>query len=260
MFTAKTETAIFDNVIANCAPNIPRDRRCPPHAIVSPEETINILEHWTYIAGHDLHIARVLNRAGQFHGDFAWTTMIARQMGDDAAHAEFLRDYIHARCGTDPLRRIEAIADMHDELLDDIPSRNIYGFIAWELHYEFYILARLMTERRTARLNDPGIAEFATARIGPDEEEHRLRVVTWVMRWLASLDKERRHEVAANVLRYDDEIQHRLWSYLHLRYQQSALSTQTDVANAGAVYDGFRRGVQTAVLGIASTVSVGALS
>jgi hypothetical protein len=255
-WTIAIEQSIFNDVVWRVAPNLPvacaSTASLAKHAVVTPEETGNILDHWIWIAGHDTHIVRSLGNAAQLHAGLGWKLMIARQMGDDGAHAEFLRNYIRERTGDDPVRRIEEIADMHGEMLGDLPWRNIYSFVAWELHYEFYLLARLMTERRTARLYDPGIAEFAATRIGPDEEEHRLRIMNWVLDWYRGLDQERREAVAAQIICYDNEIQRRLRSYLGFRYRQSALSLNADVRDAGAVYDGFRQGVLLQAFGIVS--------
>ncbi len=220
-------------------------------AAATPAEIEGICDNWIWTAGHDSLIVQAATKAlDRLFPDLHQQYFLARQIGDDGFHAEFVRDYVKRVLGYDPIRRINDIVRIHWESLEDLPYRDVHSFFAWELHYELHILSRLYTERRTGQIGDPGIKEFAEERVGPDEEVHRLRILDWWLDYHAAHGPAERAAIAGRVIALDDEIQRRLNPYLNSRYQRSATDLGADIRGKDVVYDNFRREVLARLLGM----------
>ena len=238
------EDDIYRDVVRRYAPHLPLVRTGPARAAMTALEIEGVCDNWIWTAGHDSLIVQAASKAlDRLFPNLDEQYFLARQIGDDGFHAEFIRDYVTHRLGRDPIRQITDIVRIHWEALGDLPYRNIHSFFAWELHYELHILSRLHTERRTRRINDPAIKHFAEERVGPDEAVHRLRILDWWMRYYAAHSRVERAAIASQVIALDDEIQRRLNPYLQLRYQRSAVNFGADIRGKDAVYDNFRREV-----------------
>jgi hypothetical protein len=248
-WSAQMEDDIYRDVVARFAPHLPLQLTAPARAAATPAEIEGICDNWIWTAGHDSLIVQAASKAlDRLFPDLDQQYFLARQIGDDGCHAEFVRDYVRHRLGCDPIRRIDAIVRIHWEALEDLPYRGIHSFFAWELHYELYILSRLHTERRTGRLGDPAIRQFAEERVGPDEEVHRLRILDWWIGYYAGHTPAERATIAGEVIALDDEIQRRLNPYLNGRYARSAANLGADIRGKDAVYDNFRREVLALLL------------
>jgi len=179
-WSAQIEDEIYRGVVTRFAPHLPLERAAPPRPAATRSEIEGICDNWIWTAGHDSLIVQAASKAlDRLFPDLDQQYFLARQIGDDSHHAEFVRDYVKHRLGYDPIRQINDIVRIHWDALGDLPYRDIHSFFAWELHYELHILSRLHTERRTGQIGDPGIKQYAEQRVGPDEEVHRLRILEW---------------------------------------------------------------------------------
>jgi hypothetical protein len=250
-WSAQIEDDIYRDVLRRFAPHLPLDRVAPRRDAVTPWEIEGICDNWIWTAGHDSLIVQAASKAlDRLFPDLDQQYFLARQIGDDGFHAEFVRDFVKFRLGRDPIRQISDIVRIHWEALEDLPYRDIHSFFAWQLHYEVHILSRLHTERRTSQVGDPAIKQFAEERVGPDEEVHRLRIMDWWLGYYAAHSPAEREAIAIRVAALDDEIQRRLNPYLNTRYQRSAANFGTDIRSKDAVYDNFRRQVLARLLGV----------
>jgi len=250
-WSSQTEDDIYRDVVTRFAPHLPLQRTAPPRDALTPWEIEGICDNWIWTAGHDSLIVQAASKAlDRLFPDLNEQYFLARQIGDDGFHAEFVRDHVRHRLGRDPIRQINDIVRIHWDALEDLPYRDIHSFVAWELHYELHILSRLHTERRTSQLADPAIKRFAEDRVGPDEEVHRLRIFDWWLGYYAAHAPTEREAIAAQVIALDDEIQRRLNPYLNTRYQRSAVNFGADIRGKDVVYDNFRRQVLARLLGM----------
>jgi hypothetical protein len=249
-WSVQTEDDIYCKVVSpRFAPFLPLTRSGPPRPANTAAEVEGICDNWIWTAGHDSLIVQAASKAlDRLFPDLDQQYFLARQIGDDGAHAEFVRDYVRHRLGFDPIRKITAIVRLHWDALGDLPYRDIHSFFAWELHYELHILSRLHTERRTGLIGDPAIKQFAEARVGPDEEVHRLRILDWWISYFAAHGAAERQRIARRVIALDDELQQRLNPYLNSRYRRSAENFGADIRGKDAVYDNFRREVLARLL------------
>jgi hypothetical protein len=248
-WSARIEDDIYRDVVTRFAPHLPLERVVPRRAATTAAEIEGICDNWIWTAGHDSLIVQAAAKAlDRLFPKLDQQYFLARQIGDDGFHAEFVRDYVKRVLGYDPIRQINDIVRQHWAALDDLPYRDIHSFFAWELHYELHILSRLHTERRTGQIGDPAIKAFAEERVLPDEEVHRLRILDWWIAYYATLAPAERAAAARRVIALDDEIQRRLNPYLNSRYQRSAENLGADIRGKDAVYDGFRRKVLARLL------------
>jgi hypothetical protein len=248
-WSARIEDDIYRDVIARFAPHLPPQRIAPRRPAATAVEIEGICDNWIWTAGHDSLIVQAASKAlDRLFPALEQQYFLARQIGDDGFHAEFVRDYVKRVLGYDPIGQINDIVRLHWAALDDLPYRNVLSFFAWELHYELHILSRLHTERRTAQIGDPSIKAFAEERVTPDEEVHRLRILDWWIDYYWALAPAERAMVARRVIALDDEIQRRLNPYLNSRYERSAARLGTDIRGKEAVYDNFRRSVLARLL------------
>lgn len=248
-WSAQIEDDIYRDVVTRFAPHLPLVRVVPRRPATTAAEIEGICDNWIWTAGHDSLIVQAASKAlDRLFPSLDQQYFLARQIGDDGFHAEFVRDYVKRVLGYDPIHQIDDIVRLHWAALDDLPYRDVLSFFAWELHYELYILSRLHTERRTAQIGDPSIKAFAEERVTPDEEVHRLRILDWWIDYYAALTPAKRVKVAQRVIALDDEIQRRLNPYLNSRYERSAAKLGTDIRGKAAVYDNFRRTVLARLL------------
>jgi hypothetical protein len=248
-WSAQLEENIYRDVVSCFAPHLPLERMAPRRPAATPAEIEGICDNWIWTAGHDSLIVQAAAKAlDRLFPGLDEQYFLARQIGDDGFHAEFVRDYVKRVLGYDPIRQINDIVRQHWAALDDLPYRDILSFFAWELHYELHILSRLHTERRTGQIGEPSMRQFAEERVTPDEEVHRLRILDWWIGYYGALGPAEREATARRVIALDDEIQQRLNPYLNSRYQRSAANFGADIRGREAVYDNFRREVLARLL------------
>jgi hypothetical protein len=246
---AAFENHLFNQVIAVTAPHLPErhdGNTREPHTV---EEIAEVVEFTARLAAHDTFIVQAVSKAfGHIAFDTNFQLKLARQVGDDGHHAELARHRLHTLTGSDQLPLIERYIDELWQALGDIPYRDIFGFIAFQLHYELHIQGRLKAEGRTAKIKygrkPDEVLDYAAGNEADDELLHRINIVDWVKLQLANLpdDAERRRWVA-QVIAADDDMQLRLNPYLRHRIANAGRAWQSDLTNVVDIYDGYRRRV-----------------
>jgi hypothetical protein len=242
-WNAQLEDRLFLQVARAHVPHFPEARTHELRALRDGEETASVCEYWNRMAAHDLFIVRVVSKVIDrlFPDDLDFQFALSRQLGDDALHAEVARRRVLDLTGADPLPEIRLYLREHAERAGDIPYRSWAGLIAFQLHYEFHILAKLIINRKTQTVGDPGMREFGEKRIRPDEECHRVRVLDWWLKQLDDATPERREELADEVLREDEELQRRLNPFLREEYEHIRRAWGADIARWERIYDDWRR-------------------
>lgn len=237
------EAQLFDDIRLAVAPNIPEARAQPPRDLADAAEREAAGSYAVWNTVHDLFITQVAAEAiaGLFKDDTEFQFALARQLGDDAAHAEFSRGRAAALLGADPLRQVEAGVREAWDLIGGFALRNWQNFLAWQFHYEHYILARLFVNRRTARVLDFGHREFGENRILPDEEAHRIRITQWWLAKLARAEPAEREDWTQGLIQADEDVQRILGPYLRDSWQLNLRATSLDTRNHVPLYDAWRR-------------------
>lgn len=237
------EARLFDDIRLVVAPNIPAVRLEPPRDLATAEERHAAADYAIWNTVHDLFITQVAAQAiaGPFKEDTGFQFALARQLGDDAAHAEFSLGRATVLLGASPLAAVEQGVQEAWDLVGGFALRNWQNFLAWQFHYEHYILARLFVNRRTARVLDAGHREFGENRILPDEEAHRIRITQWWLEKLARTDPAQREDWVAGLIQADEDVQRLLGPYLRDSWQLNLRATGLDTRNHVALYDAWRR-------------------
>lgn len=237
------EESLFIEVARARRPDFPVQRAAPPRFAAGGAELDGLLEDWKRTAAHDLfivqNIARVIDSL--FAGQPEVQLLLSRQLGDDGHHARAARERIRAATGHDPIREISAYVDEHWERAGDLPHRSLAGFLAFEFHYELYILAKMQFMRKTSVLADGGMKEFSEKHIRPDEAAHRKEIVQWWLHRLAGLDPAQREDLVAEILAEDNELQRRLNDFLAFEFIELERIYGCDIGGIDAIYDDWRR-------------------
>lgn len=250
-WTTDYEIELFNKLIEKQAPHIPTTRLHDPRPPASEEELENFCRFRIAGAAHDLYIVQVCARAiDQLIPDPHLQLFLSRQLGDDGAHAEATRRRVQALSGRDPIDEVQQQVQKHWDYMGDIPFRNWLGFLAFELHYELHIVAMLLVNSRTTKINDPETGSFAAERILPDEAVHRLGTVDW---WRSKYDRAshtEKAELAAQLLELDEEVQRRRNPYLKNHWQINHHATGSELEGLDVIYDAWRREVLSYFLDI----------
>lgn len=250
-WTTDREIEIFDKLIAKHAPHIPLTREHDPRPPANEEELENFYRFRIGGAAHDLYIVQVCARAiDKLIPDPDIHLFLSRQIGDDGAHAQATRDRVLALSGRDPIDDIQQQVQNHWDYMGDLPHRNWLGFMAFELHYELHIVAMLLVNSRTTKINDPVTASFAAQRILPDEAVHRLGVIAWWQRKYDQASPGEKAELAAQLLELDEEGQRRRNAYLKEHWQINHRATGSEIKGLDVIYDAWRREVLSYLLDI----------
>jgi hypothetical protein len=249
-WSTQLEDALFLSIAERHAPQATAPRSQPPRGPETAAEFAALRDDWIRTAAHDLFIVQVTaNAIGTlFAGDAHMQLILSRQLGDDGDHAVEARRHLQAIDGIDPLPEIQRHVDEHRERAGDIPFRSIAGFLAFEFHYELYILARLQLVRRTSRIADTAMKSFAETRIRPDEAFHRAAIVQWWLEAFSAKSDSRRAQDAADILAFDDELQRRLNPFLRHELDDMPRVYAADISGARAAYDDWRRALLSMLL------------
>lgn len=246
---ASFENALFNEVIAVEAPHLPTSPPKQTREPVTPEEIAEVVEFTSRLAAHDTFIVQAVSKAiANLDIDTNFHLKLARQVGDDGHHAELARHRLITLTGSDQLPVIEGyIAELWNAL-GDIPYRDVFGFLAFQLHYELHIQGRLKAEGRTAKIKygrkKDEVLDYAAGNEADDELLHRINIVDWVKQLLAALPSDQaRREWSAQVIAADDDMQRRLNPYLRHRIANAGRAWQSDLSNVTGIYDGYRRRV-----------------
>jgi hypothetical protein len=245
---AAFEDHLFNDVLRRVAPHLPDT---PPTGLREPdtaEEIAEAAEFTARLAAHDTFIVQAVSNAiARLEFDTDFHLKLSRQVGDDGHHAELARERLVELTGSDQLPRIESYIAELWRALGDLPYRDVFGFLAFQFHYELHIQGRLKTEGRTAkvrfgRAKKAPVAEGGSAEAN-DELVHRINIVRWVQKTLAAVPQAQRAGWIAKLIAADDDAQRRLNPYLRHRIANAGRAWQSDVSNVVPIYDGFRRGV-----------------
>jgi hypothetical protein len=242
-YTGALEEVLFNRVAMQYAPNIPLERISPPREPATPEELEATVDFYAWSTAHDLFIVQLASRAIDrlFHDDPDFQLVLARQIGDDGAHAWASRDRITALTGHDQIVRIQKSIAGHWDRVGDIAIGSWQGFLAWELHFEHHILPKVLLRRRTSQVADLAFRTFAEERIVPDEEFHRIKITEWWLRKFDAASPAQRQEWAAQILAADEAIQRAINPYLRDSWGLIERSSRIDITNHDTLYDNFRR-------------------
>ncbi|MCM0593011.1 MAG: hypothetical protein HEQ35_29750 [Gloeotrichia echinulata IR180] len=249
-WTTDLEIEIFDRLLDQHAPHLPKTRQQEPRPPVTEEEIENFYHFRIGGAAHDLFIVQVCAKVIDQIPDPELQLFLSRQLGDDGAHAENTRRRVQALSGRDPIDDIQKQVDKHWEYMGDLPIRNWQGFLSFELHYELHIVALLLLNSRTTNINDPLSGKFAAERILPDEAVHRLGVVAWWQRKFDQASTAEKEDLIAQVLFVDEEGQRRRNPYLKEHWQLTHRAIGSEIATLPVIYDAWRQEVLSYFLDI----------
>ncbi|MBD2295885.1 hypothetical protein H6G06_21005 [Anabaena sphaerica FACHB-251] len=242
-WTTDLELEIFEKIINQHAPHLPKKRL---HETKPPETTEEIENFYRFrVAGaaHDLFIVQVCaNIIGQIP-DPELQLFLSQQIGDDGAHAENTRRRAQVISGRDPIEDIQRQVQKHWDYMGDLPIRNWQGFLAFELHYEMHIVASLLVNSRTSKISDPESAKFSATRIQPEEAFHRVGVVKWWQRKYDQASPAEKADLVAQILELDEEGQNRRNPYLKEHWQLTHTAIGTDIDDLPKIYDAWRQEV-----------------
>lgn len=253
IWTSEYELEIVDKLISEYAPHIPVKREAP-RPIQTQTELENFCRFRIGGAAHDLFIvqvcAKVIDQIATDDPDLQ--LFLSRQLGDDGAHAQYTIQRVQALSEHDPLPLVQQHVKNHWEFMGDLPIRDWFGFIAFELHYELHIVASLILNKRLTKINDPDSASFAVEKILPDEAFHRLGVVREWQRKYDKASPQEKNEFAAKLIEADEEGQRRRNSYLksHWDITHRALGYEHEAEGIEVIYDAWRREVLAYLLDI----------
>ncbi|MUG93559.1 hypothetical protein F7734_14445 [Scytonema sp. UIC 10036] len=242
-WTVEFETETIDRLIDKHAPHIPKKRLQEAKPIQTEEELENFYHFRIGGAAHDLFIVQVCAKVINQIPDPELQLFLSRQVGDDGAHAENTRRRVEALFGHDPIEDIQKQVQKHWDFMEDLPIRNWFGFLAFELHYEHHIVATAILNRRLSRLYDPASTSFAVERIIPDEAFHRVGVVEWWQRKFDKASPTEKAELVEQVLAVDEEAQRRRNTYLKEHGQITRRALGIEVEGSDLIYDAWRREV-----------------
>jgi hypothetical protein len=243
VYSGEFEQQLFDGVARRYAPNIPLKREQAPRDAQTPEERDAFVDFYVWSAAHDLFIVQIASHALDrlFRDDPDFQLVLARQIGDDGAHASASRDRIIEISGRDEIGWIAADVKAHWDRVGDIAGRSWEGFLAWELHFEHYIQAKLNVRRRTSEIADLPFRDYAEGRIVPDEEFHRAKITEWWLRKFDAAVPEQRAQWAEAIIAADDGLQLALNPYLEHSWRLTERVGRADIVNYVPLYDNVRR-------------------
>jgi hypothetical protein len=247
-WNAAFENYLFNAIIAAHAPHLPKE---PPTETRPPEterEISEVVEFTARLAAHDTFIVQACSRAiAALDFDTDFQLKLARQIGDDGRHAVEARERLVTLTGRDQTACIDGYVRELWTALGDIPYRDIFGFLAFQFHYELHIQGRLKAEGRTAKIrygrNRKKQAAPAAHNEADDELVHRVNIVGWVDALYDTVPAADREAWIAQLLAADDDMQRRLNPYLRHRISNAGRAWPSDLRNVVTIYDQFRRDV-----------------
>lgn len=242
-WTTDLEIEILNKLVDKYAPHLPKTRLHDPRPIQTQAELDNFIRFRIGGAAHDLYIVQVCAKAIDQIADPELQLFLSRQIGDDGAHAQHTRQRVLALTGHDPIDEIQQQVQKHWDYMGSLPFRNWQGFMAFELHYELHIVAQLLLNSRTTRINDLESAKFGVETIVPDEAAHRLGVVAWWQRKYDRASPAEKADLVAQVLAADEEGQRRRNLYLKEHWQIVHQALGCELEALPVVYDAWRREV-----------------
>jgi len=254
IYNGRFEEDLFNRIAHQYAPTIPLERTSPPRGPHTPEEREALADLYVWSTAHDLFIVQLASDAVNrlFQDDPDFQLVLARQIGDDGAHAWATRDRTTALTGRDQITRVEKAIAAHWERVGEIATGSWHGFLAWELHFEHHILPKVLIRRRTTQIADLPFKSFAEERVVPDEEFHRIKITEWWLRRFDAASPSQREEWGAKILAADEALQRNLNPYLRDSWALTERAAHIDVGGHVALYDNFRREILAYHLGVSA--------
>lgn len=244
------EKETLEKLISKHAPHVPLTREHGSRPPETEEEKAGFYQYWAATGGHDLSIVQAASKAILLIPDPDLHLILSRQIGDDGAHAIAFRERIIALTGRDPIDDIRKEAERHWEFLEDVPYRNWLGFVAWELHYEHYILPQVWFNKLTSTIGDQELAQKSKEHFNDDEAVHRITIANWWRKKFEQASPTEKSEIAAQLLELDEEIQQRRAPYIKQRWQDAENFNGANTKGIEPVYDAWRKEVISYLLDI----------
>jgi hypothetical protein len=244
------EKDLVKKVLAQAAPGEPVESDSQDlREARDPEELDAVAENYARAASHDLFIVQAVSRAiANLKFDSRFHLKLAEQVGDDGRHAVESSRVVDKLTGQDAIPRIERYVDEFWAALGDLPYRDLFGFIAFQFHFELHLIGRVVAQNRfrKVRFNKKGAlgkeAEPTThAKEADDELVHRTYVAEWARQKLNEVPEAQRAEWIARLIAADEEVQRRLNPYHRYRVELAERAWKSDVSKSVAIYDTFRR-------------------
>ena len=247
VWDAAFEDDLFNTVITRVAPHLPLKPPAETRDAQTPDEIAEVAEFTARVAAHDTFIVQAISKAiTHLDIDTDFHLKLSRQVGADGHHAEVARERLVTLTGEDQLPRIEGYIAQLWQALGDLPYRDVFGFLAFQFHYELHIQGRLKAEGRTAKIRYGRKRVEETPAAGQeanDELIHRINIVQWVQKIFAQVPPAEREDWIARLIAADDEAQRMLNPYLRHRIANAGRAWQSDLTNVTQIYDTFRREV-----------------
>jgi hypothetical protein len=183
---------------------------------------------YSSVAGLDKFIYESCSSGMNLVDDTEFQLLLTRQIGDDGSHAQRYREVVAKGTGSDPLPAIDAEARRQRDLIGDLTSQGLAGFLAFEISYELYTAPEFLVLGRTARISDADLLVSGAERFGPDEFVHRQGVANWWRSQLASLSPTQAAELSEQVLRIDEQVWKRRSDDIDRRWKIAEHATQAN--------------------------------
>jgi hypothetical protein len=212
------------------------------------EERELFYEHWTYVGALDLFIVENCAKGIGHARDPAFELFLTRQIADDGFHAQRFREQVAEVSGRDPLRDMERHARHQWEVFGDLSAQSWEGFLAFEIHYEIYVVPSFFVSRK-ATIADPRLSELGAERFFPDELYHRSWIIGWWKRFLAGAGRDQAADAVARLRALDDEGEARRADELVRRWQRAEAATGADHTGFDRLHRAWRAAVQLELYG-----------
>jgi len=200
---------------------------------------------YSSVAGLDQFIYQSCAKGMALIDDTEFQLLLTRQIGDDGSHAQRYREVVAKQTGADPLSAIDKEARHQRDLVGDLTSRGLAGFLAFEISYELYTAPEFLVLGRTARVSDADLLVSGAERFGPDEFVHRQGVANWWRVHLASLPADEAAELSDELRRLDEELWRRRSDDIDERWHVAEHATEADYALIRAIRTAWRRQVHS---------------
>ena len=217
----------------------------PVRAPATDEERRRFYDYWSYVGALDLFIVESCAYGLNLAPDPEFKLFLTRQIGDDGFHAQRFREQVWEVSGRDPLPDMVDHAEHQWDVFGDLSHRSWEGFLAFELHYELYVVPSLLVNGRTSTINDPLLVELSAERFTPDEAFHRSFVANWWRRRLAAADASERADLIARLRPLDDEGQRRREPELQAHWAAARAATGSNNHSLPEIYHQWREIVQS---------------
>lgn len=242
VWTKESEQATITSLAAEAGFEVPA-RPLTTRAPAPGDDSADYYACYASVAGLDKFIYESCASGMGLVDETEFQLLLTRQIGDDGSHAQRYREVVANGTGSDPLPAIDAEARHQRDLVGDLTSEGLAGFVAFEVSYELYTAPEFLVLGRTARVSDADLLVSGAERFGPDEFVHRQGIANWWRALLASLAPDQAAELTEEVRRIDDQVWQRRSDDIDRRWKFAEHATQADYALIRAVREPWREHV-----------------